>query len=83
MAKRLSVRLKKSREGEKPRPDGTRGSIEYFMLKPKAKAPHYLQPGKIVGVKLDTKWVQFKLIEGKGSPTRNYPSNEKLTAQTA
>ena len=62
--------MKKSREGEHPRPDVTRGSIEYFMLKPKARAPHYLQPGEIVGVKV-------------GSPTRNCPSTECLAMQLA
>ena len=65
LAKRLNVRLKKSREGDHPRPDVTRGSIEYFLLKPKAKAMPYLQPGETVSVKVDAEWVHFKLLGGK------------------
>ena len=57
IAKKLKVRWRKSRERENPRPDVTRRNIEYFMLKPKAKAPHYLQPGEIVGVKVGDEWV--------------------------
>ena len=57
LAKRISDRLKKSREGEHhQRPDVTRGSIKYFKLKPKANAPHYMQPGENIGVKINGKW---------------------------
>ena len=61
----LSIRLKKSRDKENQRPDVTYGNIEYFMLKPEAKAVHYLQPGEIVGVKFDDKWVRFNLLKLK------------------
>ena len=52
IAEKLNVRCKKSREGENPRPDVTRRKIEYFMLKTKTKALHYLKPGEIIGMKV-------------------------------
>ena len=39
--------------------------IKYFMLKPEAKAVHYLQPGEIVGMKIGDKWVRFNLLKVK------------------
>ena len=61
----MSVRLKKLREGENTRPDVTQGRIEYFMMKLNAKALHYQQPGEIVGLKVNAKYIQINLIKGK------------------
>ena len=35
------------------------------MLKPEAKAVHYLKPGEIVGVKIGDNWVRFNLLKVK------------------
>ena len=47
-----------------PRSDVTSAQIEYFILKPKAKDPKHLKTGEIVAVKIDRKWVKYKLLEG-------------------
>ena len=65
LANTLSTRLRKSRDGENQRPDVTYGNIKYFMLKPEAKAVHYLKPGEIVGVKIGDNWVRFNLLKVK------------------
>ena len=39
------------------------GKIEYFMIKPKAKGLHNLQPREIVGVMVQDKWVQSNFFK--------------------
>ena len=69
--------MKKSGKGEYTRPDITRGRIEYFMLKLKAKALHYLQHVEIVSLKVNAKWIQFNLLKGKRLSYKESPSYEK------
>ena len=61
VSKKTECHIKEIKRRREPKITGRK--IKYFMLKPKAKALHYLQPGEIIGVKVGDKWVQFTLLE--------------------